>query len=213
MAKTKHGRSWIARHLSDPYVKQANELGYRSRASFKLLELHQKKRLFHRGMRVVDLGAAPGGWSQVVMSLVGATGQVIALDRLEMSPIPGVIFIQGDFSELRILQSLETCLAGHALDWVLSDMAPNVSGMVAVDQPRMMTLAELAWDFARATLRPGGGLLVKVFQGEGFESFYRALKVNFRQVSVCKPNASRSSSREVYVLAEGYYNYSIPQEA
>lgn len=206
MARTKHGQSWIARHLSDPYVKQAQQQGYRSRASFKLIELQEKNRLFRAGMVVVDLGAAPGGWSQVVAPLVGEKGAVIALDRLPMSSLPGVFFIEGDFNELDSLSLLEKALAGRAVDWVLSDMAPNVSGMTAVDQPKIMGLAELAWDFAKQHLKPGGGFLVKVFQGEGFEAFHRLLKASFRKVTVRKPSASRSSSREVYVLAEGYYN-------
>lgn len=206
MARTKHGQSWIARHLNDPYVKQAQQQGYRSRASFKLIELQEKNRLFRPGMVVVDLGAAPGGWSQVIAPLVGEKGAVIALDRLPMPPLPGVIFIEGDFNELDSLSQLEEALAGRAVDWVLSDMAPNVSGMTAVDQPRIMGLVELAWDFAKQHLKPDGGFLVKVFQGEGFEAFHRSLKASFRKVTVRKPSASRSSSREVYVLAEGYYN-------
>lgn len=206
MARTKHGQSWIARHLSDPYVKQAQQLGYRSRASFKLIELQEKNRLFRQGMVVVDLGAAPGGWSQVVLPLVGETGQVIALDRLPMPGLAGVTFIECDFNESESLELLDQALNGRPVDWVLSDMAPNVSGLVAVDQPRIMGLAELALEFAKQNLKPGGGFLIKLFQGEGFEAFHRELRQMFKKVSVRKPSASRSSSREVYVLAEGYYN-------
>ena len=206
MARTKHGQSWIARHLSDPFVKKANEQGYRSRASFKLIELQEKNRLFRQGMVVVDLGASPGGWSQMVANWVGEKGMVIALDRLPMPPLPGVVFIEGDFNESESLELLEKALQKKPVDWVLSDMAPNVSGVRDVDQSRMMGLAELAWDFAMQHLKPGGGFLVKVFQGEGFEAFHQILKKKFKKVTVRKPSASRSSSREVYVLAEGYYN-------
>lgn len=206
MARTKHGQSWIARHLSDPYVKQANQQGYRSRASFKLIELQEKNRLFHKGMVVVDLGAAPGGWSQIIAPIIGETGKVIALDRLPMAPIPGVHVIECDFSESEGLDLLIEALEERPVDWVLSDMAPNVSGIRSVDQPRMMDLAELALDFAKKHLKPGGGLLVKIFQGEGFQRYHQELRQNFKKVSTRKPSASRSASREVYVLAEGYYN-------
>lgn len=206
MARTKHGKSWMQRHLNDPFVQKAQQLGYRSRASFKLLELHEKDKLFKPGMTVIDLGAAPGGWSQIVAKLVGRPGKVIALDRLEMAPLPGVTVLQGDFSELETLERLQAELGDQPVDWVLSDMAPNLSGMIAVDQPRMMILAELAWDFAKQHLKEGGGLLVKVFQGDGFDLYVKTLRQCFQKVIIRKPDASRSASRELYVLARGYYN-------
>lgn len=206
MSRTKHGKSWMQRHLKDPFVQKAQKEGYRSRASFKLLELHQKDHLFKPSMMVIDLGAAPGGWSQVVAGLVGPYGKVIALDRLEMDPLKGVTFVHGDFSEEATVEQLHALLAEKKVDWVLSDMSPNISGMVAVDQPRMMILVELTWDFAKQHLKEGGGLLVKVFQGEGFDDFVRTLRKNFQKVVIRKPNASRSASRELYVLARGYYN-------
>lgn len=210
MARTKHGKSWMARHLSDPYVKKAQQQGYRSRASFKLLEINEKDHLFKPGMKIVDLGAAPGGWSQVVASIVGGKGKVVALDILEMSPLPGVTVLQGDFLEDETIAKLQTMLGEDQdekqLDWVLSDMSPNLSGVLAVDQPRMMMLAELALDFGRHHLKEGGGFLVKVFQGAGFQAFHQAVRQSFRQVVIRKPNASRSASRELYVLARGYYN-------
>lgn len=206
MARTKHGKSWIARHLADPFVQKAQKAGYRSRASFKLLELHQKDRLFRQGMIIVDLGAAPGGWSQIIAPLVSPGGKIIALDRLSMSPLPGVEVITGDFAEQTVVDQLKAHLAGKPVDWVLSDMSPNISGMMAVDQPRIMLLAELAWEFAQQHLKPGGGLLIKVFQGDGFDDFVRNLRKNFRKVVIRKPDASRSASRELYVLARDYYN-------
>ncbi len=206
MAKTKHGKSWIKRHVNDPFVQKAQVDGYRSRASYKLLELHQKERLFKDGMNIVDLGAAPGGWSQVAAKAVGRKGQVFAVDRLEMNPIQGVTYLQGDFCEQSTVDTLNTLLGDSGIDWILSDMAPNLSGVVAVDQPRIMILAELAWEFAQQHLKKEGGLLVKVFQGEGFELYVKTLRKFFQKVTIRKPDASRSASRELYVLARGYYN-------
>lgn len=206
MARTKHGKSWMQRHLADPFVQKAQSDGYRSRASYKLLELHQKERLFREGMAVLDLGAAPGGWSQVVAPIVGRKGLVIAVDKLAMDTIPGVTYLQGDFCEQETVDELNNLLSGKPIDWILSDMAPNLSGMVAVDQPRIMILAELAWDFAKQHLKKDGGLLVKVFQGEGFELYVKTLRQFFQKVTIRKPDASRSASRELYVLARGYYN-------
>ncbi len=206
MAKTKHGKSWISRHINDPFVQKAQKLGYRSRATFKLLELHEKDKLFKPNMKVIDLGAAPGGWSQVIVKLIGRNGQVIALDRLDMAPIPGVTFLQGDFTEQAVLDELESLMGPDKVDWVISDMAPNLSGMVAVDQPRMMILADLAFDFALHHLKQGGGFLVKVFQGEDFDLYIKKLRKSFEKVIIRKPDASRSESRELYVLARGYYN-------
>lgn len=206
MARTKHGKSWMQRHLNDPFVQKAQKLGYRSRASFKLLELHEKDKLFKPGMTVVDLGAAPGGWSQILTKLVGRQGKVIALDILEMDPLPEVTFLQGDFTEQQTLENLQAELGEEQVDWVVSDMAPNLSGMIAVDQPRMMILADLAWDFAKQHLKKGGGFLVKVFQGDGFDLYVKTLRQCFEKVVIRKPDASRSASRELYVLARGYYN-------
>ncbi|MGD9591675.1 MAG: 23S rRNA (uridine(2552)-2'-O)-methyltransferase RlmE [Candidatus Berkiella sp.] len=206
MATTKHGKSWIARHISDPFVQKAQKLGYRSRASFKLLELHERDKLFKPNMTVIDLGAAPGGWSQIVAKLVGKHGKIVALDRLAMDPIPGVTFLQGDFSEQGVLDSLELLVGDQKVDWVISDMAPNLSGTTAVDQPRMMYLADLAFDFASQHLKKGGGFLVKVFQGEDFDLYIKKLRQSFEKVLIRKPDASRSASRELYVLARGYYN-------
>lgn len=206
MARTKHGKSWIERHLNDPYVKKAQQQGFRSRASFKLLQLQQSDHLFKPGMKVVDLGAAPGGWSQVVTKEVGKSGKILAVDLLPMEPIPNVTFIQGDFCEDDILEQCQVVLGEQKIDWVLSDMSPNISGMMAVDQPRVMALAEISWDFAQAHLKEGGGFLVKVFQGSGFEPYIKMLRQSFKKVVIRKPDASRSESRELYVLGRGYYN-------
>jgi 23S rRNA (uridine2552-2'-O)-methyltransferase len=202
MAKSKSSRRWLAEHFDDQYVKQAQQQGLRSRAAFKLMELDEKYGLLRQGMRVVDLGAAPGSWTQVVQKALGSSGQVIALDILPMEPLPGVRFIQGDFTESEPLALLEEMLQGHHVDLVLSDMAPNMSGMGAVDQPRAMYLAELALDFAGNWLKPGGGFLVKVFHGEGFDDFVRSARALFEKVQVRKPSASRPRSREVYVLGQ-----------
>lgn len=206
MARTKHGHSWIERHLSDPYVRKAKAQGYRSRASFKLLELHQKDKLFRKGMRIIDLGAAPGGWSQVVSQIVGEEGKIIALDLLPIPKIPHVTFMQGDFEDEAVYDELCGLLENKKVDWILSDMSPNLSGVIAVDQPRIMRLAERTWYFAQQHLKVGGGLLIKVFQGEDFDLYVKNLRKCFKKLSVRKPDASRLASRELYVLAQGYYN-------
>ncbi len=206
MATTKHGKSWISRHINDPFVQKAQKLGYRSRATFKLLELHERDHLFKPNMTVVDLGAAPGGWSQILVKLVGRKGSVIALDRLEMEPILGVTFLQGDFTEEAVLAQLENLVGSQKIDWVVSDMSPNLSGVLAVDQPRVMYLADLSLDFAMQHLKKGGGFLAKVFQGEDFDLYIKKLRQCFEKVVIRKPDASRSASRELYVLARGYYN-------
>jgi 23S rRNA (uridine2552-2'-O)-methyltransferase len=198
----KSSQRWLREHFSDPYVKQAQLLGYRSRAVFKLKEIQERDKIFRPGMTVVDLGAAPGGWSQVVTKLVGRKGRVIALDILPMEPIEGVEFILGDFNEEALLDELLASLDGARVDWVLSDMAPNLSGIDSVDQPRSIALAELALDFANTVLGDGGGFLVKVFQGDGFDPFLVALRQNFKKVIIRKPKASRDRSREVYILAK-----------
>ena len=204
MARSKSSARWLQEHFSDEYVKRAQAAGYRSRAVYKLLEINDKDRLLRRGSSVVDLGAAPGGWSQLAAQLVGADGQVFALDILPMTPLPGVTCIQGDFRDTVVLEQLLTALDGRMVDLVLSDMAPNTSGIKAVDQPAMMYLAELALDFAQQCLRNGGDLLVKVFQGEGFDAYLKQLRQHFASVTPRKPLASRSRSVEQYLLARNY---------
>ena len=201
MARSKSSGRWLAEHFDDPYVKQAQQQGLRSRAAFKLLELQEKYTLIRPGMTVIDLGAAPGAWSQVARPLVGSAGRAVALDILPMAPVPGVEFIQGDFTEDEPVRALELALGGAAVDLVLSDMAPNMSGMATVDQARSMFLAELALEFARAHLKPGGDLVVKLFQGADFDSFVREVRSLFAKVQVIKPKASRPRSNEVYLLA------------
>ena len=204
--RTKRGssRRWLREHRQDEFVEKSRLEGYRSRAVFKLMELDRRDGLFERGMLVVDLGAAPGSWSQYAAERVGSQGRVVALDTLPMEPLAGVDFLQGDFREEDVLRRLEGALAGAEVSLVMSDMAPNLSGVNAVDQPRTMLLAELALDLTRRVLRPGGTFLTKAFQGEGFDAFVRDVRAAFRTVHVRKPKASRARSREVYVLARGY---------
>lgn len=204
MVRTKSSRRWLDRHVNDVYVKRAQHEGYRSRAVYKLLEIQEKDRILAPGVRVVDLGSAPGGWSQVVAEIVGTRGNVVALDILPMEPLRDVTFIRGDFREDEPLFRLREVLGGEPVDVVLSDMAPNVSGNASVDQPRMMYLCELALDFARQVLKPGGSLVVKVFQGEGFEGFHREARGSFKRVASRKPKSSRSRSRELYLVATGF---------
>jgi 23S rRNA (uridine2552-2'-O)-methyltransferase len=204
MPRSKSSRRWLDRQLSDPYVKRAQAQGLRSRAAYKLLEIQDKDLLIRPGMRVLDLGAAPGGWSQIAARLVGPGGRVYALDKLDMDPIPGVTLLRGDFREEEVLWALRALLEGSPVDLILSDMAPNLSGAAAVDQPRAMYLAELALDLARELLKPGGALLVKVFQGAGFDQLLKALRGSFAQVLSRKPKASRPASRELYLLAKGF---------
>lgn len=203
MARSKSSTRWLQEHFSDPYVKRAQAEGWRSRAVFKLEELIERDRLLKPGMVVVDLGAAPGGWSQVARERLGEKGRVIALDILPMQGIGGVEFILGDFREETVLHQLEQALDGAAVDLVLSDMAPNLSGMATVDQPRSMHLVELAEEFAATHLRSGGAFLTKMFQGEGFDEFVRRLRKGYERVSIRKPKASRARSPEVYALATG----------
>jgi 23S rRNA (uridine2552-2'-O)-methyltransferase len=202
--KTKSSRRWLDRHAQDEFVKLARREGYRSRAAFKLLAIQQRDRILRPGMRVVDLGAAPGGWSQVARDAVGESGLVVGVDLLPIEPVPGAQFIQGDFREPEPLARLRGLLRGAPVDVVLSDMAPNVSGVAAVDQPRGMYLCELALAFAAEALKPGGTLVVKVFQGEGFDSFLRGLRAVFGRVASRKPKASRPQSREMYLVATGF---------
>ncbi|HRD48696.1 MAG: 23S rRNA (uridine(2552)-2'-O)-methyltransferase RlmE [Candidatus Competibacter sp.] len=204
MARTKSSARWLREHFTDEYVKRAQQEGYRSRAVYKLLEIHEKDRLLRPGMTVVDLGAAPGGWSQLAARLVGRQGAVIALDILPIEPLPGVECIEGDFREAMTLERLLAALDGRPVDLVLADMAPNTSGIKAVDQPRGMYLSELALDFARRCLRPGGDFLLKIFQGEGFDAFLKELRPAFVTVAPRKPRASRARSAEQYLLARNY---------
>ncbi len=204
MARSKSSSRWLHEHFNDPWVRKAQEQGFRSRAVFKLLEIQQKDRLIRPGMTVLDLGAAPGSWSQVAIDLVGAKGLVIASDILPMDPLPGVHFIQGDFREEAVVEALLAAFAGRAVDLVISDMAPNMSGDRSVDQARAMYLAELALDMARRVLKPGGDFLTKVFQGEGIDACRTEMKRSFRQLLVRKPEASRARSSEVYLLGKGY---------
>ena len=203
MAARKGDRRWMQRHLKDPYVQQAQREGYRSRAAYKLIELDQRDRFLRPGQCVVDLGAAPGGWSQVVAKRNGPKGRVFAIDLLEMEPIAGVEVMRGDFREAEDLARLSASIGAAGVDLVLSDMAPNLSGMPAVDQPRMMYLVELAIEFAAQLAKPGSALVVKAFQGEGFDPMLKDLRQGYKQVQIRKPAASRSASREVYLVAKG----------
>lgn len=191
-------------HFDDPYVKKSQQDGYRSRASYKLIEINDKDKLFRSAMRVVDLGAAPGGWSQVAAKLVGDNGTIVASDILEMAPLPGVSFVQGDFTEQEVYEAILAEIGDEKADLVISDMAPNMSGNSSSDQPQAMYLVELALDMASQVLRPGGNFLVKVFQGEGFEEYLKTMRAQFDSVVTRKPDASRARSREVYLLGRQY---------
>lgn len=203
VARSKSSARWLKEHFSDPYVKRAQAEGWRSRAVFKLEELIERDRLLKPGMVIVDLGAAPGGWSQMVRERLGDAVRIVALDILPMQGIAGVEFIEGDFREDAVVQQLETILDGAKVDLVLSDMAPNMSGVDEVDQARAMHLAELAQEFAAAQLKPGGAFLTKLFQGRGFDEYLKNLRKAYRSVSMRKPKASRARSPEVYALALG----------
>lgn len=198
---SKSSKRWLKEHFNDLYVKQAQQKGLRSRASFKLSELQEKYHLFKKGMTIIDLGAAPGGFSQLLKEYVGPEGRVIALDILPMESLPGVEFIQGDFTENAIFEKLLTSLAGQKVDWVISDMAPNLSGIPSVDQPRTLALAEIALEFALKVLTTHGGFLVKIFQGAGSDEFLQQLRTHFKKMSIRKPKASRGRSNEIYILA------------
>lgn len=203
MKRTRTSNAWLREHVNDPYVQRARAEGYRSRASFKLMEIDDRDHLIRSGEVVVDLGATPGGWSQVAARRMKGKGRVIALDLLEMDPLPGVDFIQGDFREESVLRNLEGMLAGGKVGLVLSDMAPNMSGILLSDQARVMHLAELGLEFSRNWLKPEGAFLVKVFQGYGFDDFVREMRQVFTTVSSRKPEASRDRSAEVYLLGRG----------
>ncbi|MNF57793.1 Ribosomal RNA large subunit methyltransferase E [compost metagenome] len=204
MARSKTSLGWLKRHVNDPYVKQAQKDGYRSRASYKLLEIQEKYKLIRPGMSVVDLGAAPGGWSQVTSRLIGGQGRLIASDILEMDSIPDVTFIQGDFTQDEVLARILEAVGNSQVDLVISDMAPNMSGTPEVDMPKAMFLCELALDLAERILKPGGNFVIKIFQGEGFDVYLKDARKKFDKIQMIKPDSSRGSSREQYMLAWGY---------
>ncbi|MCL6691076.1 23S rRNA (uridine(2552)-2'-O)-methyltransferase RlmE [Pseudomonas sp. R3.Fl] len=204
MARSKTSHRWLKEHFDDPYVKMAQRDGYRSRASYKLLEIQEKDRILRPGMTVVDLGAAPGGWSQVTSRVIGDKGTLIASDILPMDSIPDVTFIQGDFTEDEVFARLLEAIGENPVDLVISDMAPNMSGLPAVDMPRAMFLCELALDLCTRVLRPGGDFLIKIFQGEGFDTYLKMVRENFEKVQMRKPLSSRDRSREQYLLARGF---------
>ncbi|MCI1037690.1 23S rRNA (uridine(2552)-2'-O)-methyltransferase RlmE [Pseudomonas putida] len=202
--RSKSSANWLREHFNDPFVKQAQKDGYRSRASYKLLEIQEKDRLIRPGMSVIDLGAAPGGWSQVTSRLIGGQGRLIASDILEMDSIPDVTFIQGDFTEDAVLQEILAAVGDSHVDLVISDMAPNMSGTPEVDMPRAMFLCELALDLATRVLKPGGDFLIKIFQGEGFDMYLKDVRTKFDKVQMRKPSSSRDRSREQYLLGKGF---------
>lgn len=202
--KRSSSKAWLKEHRDDPYVQQAQREGYRSRACYKLLELQDKDKLIRSGMTVLDLGSAPGGWSQVAVERLSGSGKVIASDILAMESLEGVTFIQGDFTEDAAFQQILQALDGKQVDLVISDMAPNMSGVDAVDQPRAIYLVELALDMAQQVLSPGGAFVAKVFQGEGFDQLFKQTKGSFLKVLTRKPKASRSRSKEVYMVAKGF---------
>ncbi len=206
MKRSKTSKAWMQEHVNDPYVKKAKQEGWRSRAAYKLQEIDDRDHLLRPGITVVDLGAAPGGWSQLAAQKLAGKGRVIALDVLEMVGLPGVTFIQGDFREDAVLEQLVAALDGKPVDLVISDMAPNMSGVGIADQARSMHLAELALDFAATWLKPGGTFLVKVFQGTGFQEYLAEMRRHFRQVATRKPKASRDRSSEVYLLGKDRLN-------
>ena len=212
MKPSKTSKQWMREHVNDPFVQLAQKEGYRSRAAYKLLEIDDKDHLLKPGSVVVDLGATPGGWSQVAAARVGRSGKVLALDLLPLHPLTGVTFILGDFREESVLQQLEKLLQGRAVDLVISDMSPNICGIASADQARAMHLAELAMEFALLHLKPGGSFLVKVFQGAGFEEFYKLMKSRFAVVATRKPKASRDRSSELYLLTNGHGNIAAPDD-
>lgn len=204
MAKSKSSKNWLKEHFDDPYVKRAQEDGVRSRAVYKLQEIDQKDQLIKSGMSLIDLGAAPGGWSEYAVKKVGEKGKIIATDILSMDYLYGVEFIQGDFREDDVLTAILQATNNQKADLVISDMAPNISGVETIDQPAVMYLVELALDLAVQTLKSNGNFLVKVFQGQGFDEFKQEAKLRFKQIKIRKPAASRPRSREVYLLGQGF---------
>jgi 23S rRNA (uridine2552-2'-O)-methyltransferase len=204
MPRSKSSHRWLQEHVNDPYVKQAQKDGYRSRSSYKLIELNEKDRLIRPGMLVLDLGSAPGGWSQVASKLVGAKGRVLATDILPMDAVKNVDFIQGDFTEEAVFEQILAALDGAKPDLVISDIAPNISGIESADQGRSIYLVELALDMVRRVLKPKGNFVAKVFQGTGSEAYLKDVRSSFEKVSVRKPSSSRPRSREVYLVAKGF---------
>ena len=202
--KHRFGKAWMQEHVSDHWVQEAQRLGYRSRAAFKLLELAEKDKLFRPRMTIVDLGAAPGSWCQVLRQRLGDAARIVAVDLLPMEPITGVIFVRGDFREEATLRAVEKALDGRKADLVISDLAPNISGVASADQARSVLLGELALEFARHWLQPGGDLVVKAFQGAGFEALQKGFRAHFEKAHVRKPSASRDRSREVYLVGKGF---------
>lgn len=204
MARTSSSQRWLAEHFSDPYVKKAQAAGYRSRATFKLLEIQNKEKIIKPGMTIIDLGAAPGGWSQIAAELVGAKGRIIALDILPMEPLANVTCIQGDFREENVFEELLAAINNTQVDLVFSDMSPNISGNKHIDLPRSYHLADLSLDLVNRVLKEKGDLLIKVFQGTGFDELLKKMRNAFDRVIVCKPQASRARSNEKYFLGRGY---------
>lgn len=204
MARSKSSQQWMQEHFQDEYVKKAQALGYRSRAVFKLIEIQEKDKIIRPGINIVDLGAAPGGWSQYARNVLAKQGKIVALDLLPIDPIAGVEFIQGDFRENEVLEQLYEILDGEPVHLLLSDMAPNMSGSREMDQPRALYLGELALDAAKSILVEGGTFLIKMFQGEGFDEYLNQVKRHFKVVLIRKPKASRPRSNEVYILAKGF---------
>jgi 23S rRNA (uridine2552-2'-O)-methyltransferase len=204
MRRSNSSKRWLQEHFNDVYVKKAQAEGYRSRAVYKLIEVDEKESLIKPGMTVIDLGAAPGGWTQYVTQKMQGKGRIIASDILPMDALPDVEFILGDFREQEVLQKIINIIPEHSLDLLLSDMAPNMSGSTAIDIPRAMYLVELAFDFANTMLKPGGSMLVKVFHGTGFDALVKQARLSFEKVVIRKPSASRSRSKETYLLAKGY---------
>ncbi|MCY1534871.1 Ribosomal RNA large subunit methyltransferase E [compost metagenome] len=204
MKRSKSSRRWLDEHVNDPYVKRAQKDGLRSRASYKLIELNEKDKLIHPGMLVMDLGSAPGGWSQVAGRLVGEKGRVLASDILPMDPLDNVDFIQGDFTDDAVFQQILDKLDGNQSDLIISDIAPNISGVAAADQASSMYLVELVLDMVRQVLKPNGNFVAKVFQGEGSDEFLKDVRTSFEKVVIRKPEASRPRSREVYLVGKGF---------
>ncbi len=203
MSKSHSSKQWLRRHVNDPYVIQSKKDGYRSRSAYKLTEIDEKDRLLKGGITAIDLGSAPGGWSQVLARRIGQSGRVIAIDLLEMEPIPGVTFLQADFNTRKALAALQALIGERKVDLVLSDMAPNMTGIAVTDQARGMHLAEVARDFALLQLQPDGDFLTKIFQGAGYDEYLKSLRQAFRKVVIRKPDASRDESAEQYLLARG----------
>jgi 23S rRNA (uridine2552-2'-O)-methyltransferase len=212
VSKSHSSKQWLKRHVNDPYVQRSKREGYRSRSAYKLTEIDDRDKLLKGGLLAIDLGSAPGGWSQVLSQRIGASGRVVAIDLLEMEPIAGVTFIRGDFSSKKGLAAVEEVLKGRKADIVLSDMAPNMSGIAVSDQARVMELAEVARDFALLHLKPEGSFLVKIFQGTGYDDYLRSLRRAFHKVVVRKPDASRDESAEQFILARNLREAALSPE-